>query len=148
MRQLALHETSGFSMEPFLKAGEKIILRETTARALRVGSLVVYRASGALICHRLVVKTQRNGRCRLYVRGDCAWAWPEEVRWDLVEGVVAAVVRADGKISFMDRWHWRLINLAAVFLSPFSALAYKAAAAAKRISRRSARIKAGPKLRP
>ena len=148
MTELALHATSGFSMEPFLKAGEKIILRQTTAQDLYPGSLVVYRASGALICHRLVFKTERNGRCRLYVRGDSAWAWPEEVPWDSVQGVVAAVVRANGKISSMGCWRWRLINLAAVFLSPFSALAYKAATAARRILRRGETLKNGPKGRP
>jgi hypothetical protein len=138
MTELALHATSGFSMEPFLKTGEKVILRKATARELRPGCLVVYRDSGALICHRLVFKSERGGRRRLYARGDSSWGWPEEVPWDSVEGVVVAVARADGGISLMDRWHWRLINLAAVFLTPFSALAYKLAAAAKDRLRRGA----------
>ncbi len=132
MKELALHETSGWSMAPFLRSGDKIILRACPARELRLGSLVVYRATAILICHRLVFKTESHGVCRLFVRGDASWSWPEMVPGDSVAGVVAAVARRSGGISLMDRWNWRLFNFAMVFLSPLTALAYAAANALRR----------------
>jgi hypothetical protein len=135
MTELALHETSGFSMEPFLRAGERIILRPCLPQDLHPGRLVVYRASEALVCHRLVFKTGRAGACRLYVRGDCSLSWPEPVPFESMVGVVAAVARRDGKVSLMDSPQWRLINFVAVFLSPFSALALTALEAGKRLLR-------------
>ncbi len=120
--------TSGWSMAPSLKPGDKIILRPCRAQDLRLGDLAVYRASGALVCHRLVFKQGS----RLFTRGDSSWGWPEEVPASCIEGVAAAVVTSHGVSRPMQGPISRALNFSAIFWTPLTALAYRAAEAIKR----------------
>ncbi|MBU2436492.1 MAG: S24/S26 family peptidase, partial [Candidatus Omnitrophica bacterium] len=72
---LFLFKTSGFSMWPFLRGGQKIIIKKVLVRDLKVGDLILYRKDNQTICHRLIKKTREGQGQMLYVRGDNAFGF-------------------------------------------------------------------------
>ncbi|MFH1191351.1 MAG: S24/S26 family peptidase, partial [Candidatus Omnitrophota bacterium] len=55
---LLFFETSGFSMWPFIRPGERLVIKKSPAQDLRAGDIILYRANNQLACHRLVKKNR------------------------------------------------------------------------------------------
>jgi len=51
---LFLFETSGFSMWPFIRQGERLLVKRVFPDELRRGDLVLYQQNEKLVCHRLI----------------------------------------------------------------------------------------------
>ena len=67
LADLSFFETTGFSMWPFLKAGEKLLIKKTPTENLKVGDIIIYRGDNQLVCHRLIKKIKQRERYLLYV---------------------------------------------------------------------------------
>ncbi len=104
----------GYSMWPFLKSGQKILVKKTIGPDFRAGDLILYRVDGQFICHRLVKKENRNGNWLFYCRGDASCD-KEAINERVVEGKVAAVVFGRKIISLETPWQ-RLRAIVILFL--------------------------------
>ncbi len=115
--EISFFETSGFSMRPFLRAGEKLIIKRTPIGNLRSGDLILYRANNQLVCHRLVRRIKEGERYLLYARADSSACQPETVTEEMFLGQVIGVVK-NGRIINLKQAKWRLINRLIVLLAP------------------------------
>jgi signal peptidase I len=111
----------GFSMWPFLKNGQKVIVKKIAAQEFRRGDLVLYRVADQLICHRLLRKEQICGHWSLYCRGDASLTGNDQVPENMVKGKVMAVFSGTKAVNLETRRQrlWSLVIV--VFLSPILA---------------------------
>lgn len=104
-------------MWPFLRAGEKVIIKRTPVGNLRTGDIILYRANNQLVCHRLVKKVKEGARYRLYARADCSVSGPETVTEEMFLGQVISVLKNGGIIN-LKQLKWRLINRLIALAAP------------------------------
>lgn len=111
-------ETSGFSMLPFLKGREKLIIKKSSKEDLRLGDLILYKIDNQLICHRLVTRIKGPDTYLFYARGDASLSPPQLVTEDMLLGKVSGIIK-NGKITnITDGIKNRLINQFIVFTAP------------------------------
>ncbi len=111
--ELLFFETSGFSMWPFIRPKEKLVIKKVPVEDLRSGDIILYRANNQLACHRLVKKN----RDFLYARGDNSMSSPEVVTKEMFIGKVVGIVKNNRMISFTS-WRNRLTNSFMVIIAP------------------------------
>ena len=115
--EISFFETTGFSMWPFLRAGEKLIVKRTPLENLRVGDLIIYRANNQLVCHRLIKSVKEGERYSLYARADSSVSRPETVTAEMFLGQAISIIK-NGKIINLKRMKWQLINRLIVLVAP------------------------------
>ena len=86
-------------MLPFLRQGDKLVIKKAPADDLRVGDIILYRASNQLVCHRLVKKAKVKGGYVLYARGDNSDSAPEPVTESMCSGKVIGIIKRGKMIS-------------------------------------------------
>jgi len=104
-------------MRPFLRAGEKLIIKRTLIEHLRIGDIILYRANNQLVCHRLIKRVKEGGIYRLYARADSSVSRPETVTADMFLGQAINIIKNDGIIN-LKQVKWRLINRLIVLIAP------------------------------
>ncbi len=67
---LSFYETAGFSMWPFIRQQEKLIIKKLPIEDLRIGDIILYQANSQMVCHRLIRKVRNRENYLLYARGD------------------------------------------------------------------------------
>ncbi len=110
---LLFFETSGFSMWPFIRQGEKLVIKKVPVDDLRAGDIISYRANHQLVCHRLVKKN----RDFFYTRGDNSISSPEMITKEMFIGKVVGIIKNNRMIS-LTSWRNRLINSFIVIIAP------------------------------
>lgn len=115
---LSLFEATGFSMWPFLKEGEKLIIKKTSAGNLKVGDVILYHSNNRMVCHRLVKKIVCEDGYLLYARGDASSGLEELVTKDILIGKVIGILKNGRIISFTGGWH-HFTNWFIVQFGPF-----------------------------
>ncbi|MDB9823271.1 nucleotidyltransferase family protein [Deltaproteobacteria bacterium] len=87
-----LHFT-GYSMHPFLKPGDQIVVNRVSPESLQVGDIVVVPLKGRFVAHRLV-KMLPGDRCVL--KGDSMLkSDPEKFKLSAISGRVSAIIRGN-----------------------------------------------------
>lgn len=119
---LSLHEVQGFCMSPFLKDGQRVLVRKTAGPELRPGDLLLYRGEGGLHCHRLLRKERRNGRWVFHCRADTELSCGHAVDESRAEGKVVAVIDEGRIVSLETPFRRWLAVLILSVLSPLWAL--------------------------
>ncbi len=114
-------EVSGFSMWPFLKNKDRLIIRTVSTRTLEVGDIILYRSEDGLVCHRLVKIVREANRCLLYCRGDASLSSPEFVDESALVGKASGVVKKKRVVSLEGKTR-HITNRLIVILAPFSAI--------------------------
>lgn len=112
---LSFFEAAGFSMWPFIRAGEKLIVSRVPIEDLRPGDIVLYQGKDQLICHRLVSKVE-GGRM-LRVRGDNTSALTELISIDAYRGKALGIIRKGGIIDLTGLGR-RFVNRAMALYAP------------------------------
>lgn len=119
-------ETSGFSMRPFVRHSDRVLVRRADAAGLRTGDIVLYRQQGRQVCHRLVRKEGGGSGMRLYVRGDADRSrYKEPLRQEDVIGKVEGIYR-QGRFIKVSGGYRGAINRLIVLLPGLILLALKA----------------------
>jgi signal peptidase I len=113
-----LVDTTGYSMWPFIRAGEKVFVKKSGIEELSRGDIILYRKDGELRLHRLVNKTEDEGEYTLYSRGDNSNSPPERVGKEMYIGKAVAVLR-NGKLIDFSCGYQALINRCIIMLNPF-----------------------------
>lgn len=107
----------GQSMWPFLKSGEKLIVKEAPLNSLKLGDIILFRQAEKLVCHRLVKRSSVNGKMILYTRGEHNFFHKDPVEEEMLLGRVVGVFR-NGKVKSLNGVLGRLQNYLLIFLSP------------------------------
>lgn len=91
--------TTGLSMRPFVRDGDKVIVKKQKAQDLRIGDIILYRddINKRTICHRLVKRVKSQNRFILFARADAGGISGEPVLEGDLIGSVVGIVRC-GKI--------------------------------------------------
>ncbi len=107
---ISLFETTGFSMSPFVRSEDKVLVRKVQAGQLRIGDIILYHRRGQKsICHRLVRKAYEQNRVMLYTRGDNTSGSDSSIPEDCLIGRAECVLR-NGKILDLRSKKWILLN--------------------------------------
>jgi signal peptidase I len=112
-QEQALNSVKGFSMWPFLKDGQQILVKKIALSEFHRGDLVLYRAADKLICHRLLRMEQKNGQWFFHCRGDASHDGEDQISEKMIEGKVAAVISGTKAINLETRWQrlWSVLIL-------------------------------------
>lgn len=100
----------GYSMQPVIEDGDRVLVAPVDPRRLRVGDIVKFRLGDQLRMHRLVAR-RRGGQ--LVFRGDASDT-EEVVATPAVIGIAVAVERG-GRIIALDSVRARLMGRYRVF---------------------------------
>jgi len=109
-------EADGFSMWPFLRPGEKLIIKRVTAKALKIGDIILYRLDNQLVCHRLV-KIKEDAGYLLYTRGDNSSSKSEPVKEEMLVGKAIGVLK-NGKVINLEGFFWQMLNRFVAMAAP------------------------------
>lgn len=96
--ELTFFETTGFSMWPFIRAGEKLIIKKTPIKDLKLGDIILFTDGKAKVCHRLIKKIRCNGKYILYTRGDNLKRSTDPVTEEMYIGKAIVRIKANNKI--------------------------------------------------
>ncbi len=110
-------ETKGFSMWPFLKGEEKLMVKMIPISELKLGDLILYKVNNQSVCHRLVKKSQTNNGYLIYAKGDAFFGSAELVNEQMFLGKVIGIIRND-KITSLEGARQRVINRISLIISP------------------------------
>jgi len=120
-QEQTLFLVKGFCMWPFLKDGQKVLVKKVAPQEFRRGDLVLYRASGQLLCHRLLRRGQKGGKWLFYCRGDASLGVSEAVGDDMVEGKVMSVISGQKAVNLETWWQRLRAIVILLFLAPLLA---------------------------
>ncbi len=110
-------EAKGFSMWPFLKQTDKLIIKKVTIEDLMVGDAILYQTNNQIVCHRLLKKVRDRGRYLLYTRGDNSSSSLELISEKMLLGKAIGILR-NGKMINLTGWKRTLINRSIVMSAP------------------------------
>jgi len=116
----SLFETSGFSMWPFLRPSQKLIIKRCPIAGLKPGDIICYRDRNQLVCHRMVKSIKEDNRYGLYVRGDNSFSCPELVDQEAFLGKVVGVLKKN-KVVNIDSARYIFINKIIIVIAPLIA---------------------------
>lgn len=114
----------GRSMHPALRDGEMVTVVPVEAAEVKVGDIILYRAGGGALAHRVIRTEERAGRPVFILRGDASATCDQPVEAAQVSGQVVSVlrggrtVRLDSRMArirhrsrtlfiWIRRWLWR-----------------------------------------
>ena len=109
---------SGFSMWPFLRPGEKILVKRIPVEDLRIGDIILYRVTSQVVCHRLVKKIKDKGKYLLYARGDNSDSSPELINEKMLLGKAVGILR-NGKMINLAARRQQFINWLIIGIAPW-----------------------------
>jgi signal peptidase I len=97
--RLDFFEVNGFSMWPFLRQQDKCIVKKVPFESLKIGDIVLYKANGVVVCHRLIgTNKDENNRWVFYIRGDNSFK-PEMVTEDMFLGKVIGILKGKRTVN-------------------------------------------------
>jgi len=101
----------GFSMQPFIKDGDKVIVKKIKAQDLKVGNIILYKDGNGrqTICHRLVRKIESENGIMLFTRGDAQIGSTGPILENNLLGCVVGIIR-DNKIMNLRTRQQSMLN--------------------------------------
>jgi signal peptidase I len=114
---VSFFRASGQSMWPFIRDGQRLIVKSALLSDLKPGDIIVYKADRAIVCHRVVAKRGPAGQAYCLVRGDNARGAPERVGEPMIVGLVCGTIRGTKSV----RWQGAasaVMNRVVLFVAP------------------------------
>lgn len=100
------------SMAPAIRPGDLIITRPIHPTALRLGDVITFATTEAIITHRVIGTANHQGNPALITRGDANGAPDAPIVFEQVRGKVIFRIPRLGLFSNYLRTHWWVIPLA------------------------------------
>lgn len=121
MADLSLFEVTGFSMHPFLKAGERLLIKKIPVKDLKAGDIIIYRSDSQMVCHRLIKKARKREGYLLYARGDSSLSWSgsESIAEEMFLGKAISIIR-DGRLVSLNHIIRQFSNRIIVVIGPLA----------------------------
>ena len=123
-QELIFIEVTGLSMWPFLKSGEKLIIKKTSMGDLRLGDIILYRTDNQLVSHRLVKRVRNEDGYLVYTRGDNSNSLPKLVTEQMFLGKAIGIIKHSKTISLIGRRR-RFVNRIIVIIAPLVSMGIK-----------------------
>ena len=94
-----LIKAAGFSMWPFVKDGDRLIVKKLKVQDLKIGDIILYKDgnNSQNICHRFVKKIESKDGFMLFARADAGGILSGPISEDNLIGRVIGIIR-DGKV--------------------------------------------------
>lgn len=129
-------QAKGWSMRPFIRDGDFIVVSPVKGSSIRKGEVVFYStAENEIIVHRIIRKYKKNDRITVLIKGDASFGPPEKVDIQNVLGKAIAIER-NGREKRLDGKLYRIIDLFFAVISPFSRWIYPVGSKMKQSGRR------------
>jgi len=116
---------TGTSMLPRIKEGDELLVQHGTYR-IRLGDVVVFKAAGELITHRLLSIKRHSDRKIYLMKGDNRRGFDGPIPESSVVGRVVRIRRGHKSID-LERSHTRFLNLGMAAFSYAVGCLYKLA---------------------
>jgi len=100
----------GTSMQPFLRRGDRVLVRPCSTAALVCGDLALVAEGDGFCLHRVLVSSEKNGRSRLRTKGDWCGRWDRPVEAGSVVGRGVMVERGARRLN-LDSWIGRCLGI-------------------------------------
>ncbi|MEI8173690.1 MAG: signal peptidase I [Deltaproteobacteria bacterium] len=114
----------GFSMRPFIRDGDFIIVAPVENSSISLGDVVFFFSDDdQVIVHRVIRKYKSNGGISMMVKGDATFGLPDKVDSRNILGKVVVIER-NGHIKNLNTKFYRTLNLLFAVISPFSHMTY------------------------
>jgi len=113
---LSFFEATGFSMWPFIKQGERLIIKKIPIGDLKIGDIILYRKDNQLICHRLIKRIGDEKGYLLYTRGDNSSQF-DSLSEEMFLGKAIGILKNCKMISLLS-WEKRFVNRVIVIIAP------------------------------
>ncbi len=129
-------QAKGWSMRPFIRDGDFIVVSPVKSSSIRKGDVVFYpNAENKIIVHRIIRKYKQKGRMTVLIKGDASFSSPEKMDIQNVLGKVIAIER-NGRKKRLDTKLYQIIGLFFAVISPFSRWIYSIGSVVKHSGRR------------
>jgi len=129
-------QAKGWSMRPFIRDGDFIVVSPVKGSSIRKGDVVFYSTTeNEIIVHRIIRKYKKNDRITVLIKGDASFGPPEKVDIQNVLGKAIAIER-NGREKRLDGKLYRIIDLFFAVISPFSRWIYPVGSKMKQSGRR------------
>ena len=122
----ARFQAKGWSMRPFIRDGDFIVVSPIENSSIKTGNVVFYLTTeNKVIVHRVIkkYKKDKDNRITMLIKGDATFSSPEKVEMQNVLGKVVAVER-NGQKKRLDTKLYHIIGLLFAGISPFSQWTY------------------------
>ena len=96
-------KAGGYSMYPFLKPKDYLVVENTPFATICLGDIVVFKRESRFIGHRVVDIREINNQPFLITCGDSCLKYDEPISKDLYLGKVIAFVREEKKVMITSR---------------------------------------------
>ena len=117
-------QAKGWSMRPFIRDGDFIVVNPVKSSSIRKGDIVFYsNAENKIIVHRIIRKYKKNDRIIVLIKADATLSPPEKMDIQNVLGKVVAIER-NGRKKRLDTKLHQIIGLFLSGISPFSRWIY------------------------
>jgi len=117
-------EAGGFSMFPYLRKGDLLIIKSCKFDRLRIGDIIVFRSNEKYIAHRLVRKKRSEDKMWLIPKGDFIPKYDFPVGEETFIGKVIAIKKRNSNID-LERDSRILINYMIAKMAPVMNIALK-----------------------
>jgi hypothetical protein len=99
---------SGGSMQPLIRAGDRVLIRPLDHDKIRIGDVFAFFSGSRITVHRLLMKRQAGGSRWFCEKGDSLlhWAWIPDGR---VIGRVETVHKQKSDLR-LTKWPWNLLH--------------------------------------
>lgn len=98
--EFSLYSTTGFSMFPFIRSDDYVLVKDVPPEAIQPGDAIVFGSGDKnKVCHRVVKIEERNGALWFHTKGDRANSCGRPVEASQVLGKVIGIKR---KIRFIE----------------------------------------------
>jgi signal peptidase I len=115
-QDLVFIETAGFSMWPFIRPGERLIIKKIPIEDLKIGDIILYRKDNQLVCHRLIKRIGDKKGYLLYTRGDNSSQF-DSLSEEMFLGKAIGILKKCKMISLLS-WERRFVNRVIVIIAP------------------------------
>jgi len=122
----ARFQAQGWSMRPFIRDGDFIVVSPIKNSSIKTGDVVFYLTTeNKVIVHRVIkkYKKDKDNRITMLIKGDATFSSPEKVEMQNVLGKVVAVER-NGRKKRLDTKLYQIKGLLFAGVSPFSQWTY------------------------
>jgi len=99
----------GCSMRPFLRAGDRVLIRACSIETLTWGDVVLFTNGDSLCLHRVMVPMGQNGRRSVQTKGDTCGRWDLPPAAESIIGKGVMVQRGNCLLT-LDSWSGRLLS--------------------------------------
>lgn len=109
----------GYSMYPFLKNGDTVIVKKNNIDSLKVGDIIIFKSYNKLIAHRLIAFKRKNKKFLIYSKGDNLVWFDKPIIEDKYIGKIITIIKRNKLVS-MEKPIFIILNKIIVFFSVIS----------------------------